>query len=123
MAIAGLEECDFDSWCRPAVCVPDKVISKEFARVTYTKAIEKHGGRGRRQSEFCNKIEWRIDSQTEQERLFTKKMVVALKNYPVDDKAFTCAKTRLTRRIVRQWPERICWCLELKSLLVDLFTK
>ena len=64
------------------------VISSDFARVTYTEAIEelqKHN------DEFEYKVSWGVDLQTEHERYLCEKIYkkpVFVTDYPMDIKAF-----------------------------------
>lgn len=64
------------------------VISSDFARVTYTEAIEeleKHN------DEFEYKVSWGVDLQTEHERYLCEKIYkkpVFVNDYPMDIKAF-----------------------------------
>lgn len=66
----------------------NNVVSNEFARVTYTEAIEilkEHN------DEFAYKVEWGCDLQTEHERYLTEtvyKRPVMVTDYPKDIKAF-----------------------------------
>ena len=64
------------------------IVDSEFARVTYTEAVEMLQKCG---AKFENKVEWGIDLQTEHERYLTEqiyKRPVFVTDYPKDIKAF-----------------------------------
>lgn len=66
----------------------DNVVSSDFARITYTEAVEilKKSGQ-----QFEYPVEWGIDLQTEHERYITEKVFnkpVFVTDYPKDIKAF-----------------------------------
>lgn len=66
----------------------EQVRSKEFARVTYTEAIEKLKASGQ---DFEFPVEWGMDLQTEHERYLSEVIVngpVFVTDYPKDIKAF-----------------------------------
>ena len=66
----------------------DKVRNAEFARVTYTEAIEKLKASGQK---FEFPVEWGMDLQTEHERYLSEVIVdgpVFVTDYPKDIKAF-----------------------------------
>ncbi|MDU4025892.1 MAG: asparagine--tRNA ligase [Anaerococcus sp.] len=66
----------------------DQVRNKDFARVTYTEAIEKLQESGK---EFEFPVEWGMDLQTEHERYLSEEIVngpVFVTDYPKDIKAF-----------------------------------
>jgi asparaginyl-tRNA synthetase len=66
----------------------NNIVSNDFARVTYTEAVELLKKSGR---EFQYPVEWGIDLQTEHERYITEeiyKKPVFVTNYPKEIKAF-----------------------------------
>lgn len=66
----------------------DNVLNSEFARITYTEAIEILEKSGEK---FIYPVKWGIDLQTEHERYLTDKVYqkpVFVTNYPKDIKAF-----------------------------------
>ncbi|HML38718.1 MAG TPA: asparagine--tRNA ligase, partial [Bacillota bacterium] len=66
----------------------DNIVSSDFARVTYTEAVELLKKSGR---EFQYPVEWGIDLQTEHERYITEeifKKPVFVTDYPKEIKAF-----------------------------------
>ncbi|KAF1795779.1 Aminoacyl-tRNA synthetase, class II (D/K/N)-like [Phytophthora cactorum] len=68
----------------------ERVVEKDFARLTYTEAIETQG-----KVNFEKKPEWGMDLQTEHERFLAEKYVggpVFVTDYPADIKAFYMRK-------------------------------
>jgi asparaginyl-tRNA synthetase len=66
----------------------NNIVGNDFARVTYTEAVELLKKSGR---EFQYPVEWGIDLQTEHERYITEeifKKPVFVTNYPKEIKAF-----------------------------------
>lgn len=66
----------------------NNIVSNEFARITYTEAVELLKTSGR---EFQFPVEWGIDLQTEHERYITEEVFrkpVFVTNYPKEIKAF-----------------------------------
>lgn len=66
----------------------DNIVSSDFERITYTKAIEILEKSGQ---EFKYPVEWGIDLQTEHERYLTERVFekpVFVTDYPKDIKAF-----------------------------------
>ena len=66
----------------------DAVVNSDFARVTYTEAVELLKGSGQK---FEYPVDWGIDLQTEHERYLTEKIFkkpVFVTDYPKDIKAF-----------------------------------
>lgn len=66
----------------------NNIVSNEFARITYTEAVELLKKSGR---EFQFPVEWGIDLQTEHERYITEEVFrkpVFVTNYPKEIKAF-----------------------------------
>ncbi|ETM49514.1 asparagine-tRNA ligase [Phytophthora nicotianae] len=76
----------------------ERVVEKDFARLTYTEAIEvlqKAVAEGRGKVNFEKKPEWGMDLQTEHERFLAEKYVggpVFVTDYPADIKAFYMRK-------------------------------
>ncbi|KAF1795796.1 Aminoacyl-tRNA synthetase, class II (D/K/N)-like [Phytophthora cactorum] len=76
----------------------ERVVEKDFARLTYTEAIEilqKAVAEGKGKVNFEKKPEWGIDLQTEHERFLAEKYVggpVFVTDYPADIKAFYMRK-------------------------------
>ncbi|OWZ23857.1 Asparagine-tRNA ligase [Phytophthora megakarya] len=76
----------------------ERVVAKEFARLTYTEAIEvlqKAVSEGKGKVSFEKKPEWGMDLQTEHERFLAEKYVggpVFVTDYPADIKAFYMRK-------------------------------
>jgi len=79
----------FDKFIEPGLIERlNKVASADFARVTYTEAVDLLIKSGEK---FNYPVEWGIDLQTEHERYITEKIYnkpVFLINYPKDIKAF-----------------------------------
>lgn len=79
----------FDKFIEPGLIARLKAVaSADFARVTYTEAVELLIKSGEK---FAYPVEWGIDLQTEHERYITEKIFnkpVFLINYPKDIKAF-----------------------------------
>ncbi len=79
----------FNKWINKTIlATADNIINNEFARITYTKAIEILEGANKK---FEFPVEWGIDLQSEHERylaeeLFKKPVIVT--NYPKEIKAF-----------------------------------
>lgn len=66
----------------------DNIVSSDFARITYTEAVELLKKSG---EDFQYPVEWGIDLQTEHERYITEKIYkkpVFVTDYPKDIKAF-----------------------------------
>ena len=79
----------FNKWVDKSVLAnADNIVSNEFERVTYTKAIELLE-KAKQKFEFP--VEWGIDLQSEHERYLAEKLFkkpVIVTNYPKDIKAF-----------------------------------
>ncbi|MDR1832719.1 MAG: asparagine--tRNA ligase [Fusobacteriaceae bacterium] len=79
----------FDQWIEKGLIAKlDNVLNSEFARLSYTEAIEVLKKSGRK---FEYPVEWGIDLQSEHERYLAEehfKKPVFLINYPKDIKAF-----------------------------------
>ncbi len=79
----------FNKWINKTILgTADNIINNEFARITYTKAVEILEGANKK---FEFPVEWGIDLQSEHERylaeeLFKKPVIVT--NYPKEIKAF-----------------------------------
>ena len=79
----------FNKWINKTIlATADNIINNEFARITYTKAVEILEGANKK---FEFPVEWGIDLQSEHERylaeeLFKKPVIVT--NYPKEIKAF-----------------------------------
>ncbi|MEM8719556.1 MAG: asparagine--tRNA ligase [Cyanobacteria bacterium P01_G01_bin.39] len=89
-----LEHCSddlefFNKWVDKSVLAnAENIVSNEFERVTYTKAIELLE-KAKQKFEFP--VEWGIDLQSEHERYLAEKLFkkpVIVTNYPKDIKAF-----------------------------------
>ncbi|MEM7594823.1 MAG: asparagine--tRNA ligase [Cyanobacteria bacterium P01_A01_bin.83] len=89
-----LENCSddlefFNKWVDKSVLAnAENIVSNEFERVTYTKAIELLE-KAKQKFEFP--VEWGIDLQSEHERYLAEKLFkkpVIVTNYPKDIKAF-----------------------------------
>jgi asparaginyl-tRNA synthetase len=79
----------FNQWVDKSVLAnADNIISNEFERVTYSKAVELLE---RAEQKFEYPVEWGIDLQSEHERYLAEKLFkkpVIVTNYPKDIKAF-----------------------------------
>ncbi len=79
----------FNKWVDKSVLAnADTIVSNEFERITYTKAIELLE-KAKQKFEFP--VEWGIDLQSEHERYLAEKLFkkpVIVTNYPKDIKAF-----------------------------------
>jgi asparaginyl-tRNA synthetase len=89
-----LEECPedmafFNQWIdKTAVATLEHIVESDFARMSYTEAIEVLEASGR---DFEFPVEWGVDLQSEHERYLTEEHVgrpVIVYDYPKDIKAF-----------------------------------